>query len=654
MHLNRVHNQSREGGFEDFKPLMGDGGSARKAAFKKLHRHGAGCGKNVRIRRAGYMVRGNSFAGNFHGQRVVVKLNPVKNRTKGVGVGAGSGAANLRAHVNYISRNRAGKEGEKAVLFDAEVSGVDGKDFFELCKNDRHHFRMIISPEHGHDINDFEGYVRQVMGRVERDLGTQLEWVSAVHYDTDDVHAHVIIRGKTDRGQDLVIGRDYISAGMRGRAQEVATELLGERSLDEIQKSMERDVDAFRVTSLDRFIAKQARKVDGRRVVDVRLNNNFGKSAHYEGLIKVRLRYLAGSGLAVESPPGVFALKDGYQETLRQVAERGDVIKKLYGRVDAGLDDIALYSIKAGEGQVVEGRVIDKGLADELSDRKYMVVSDMAEKLHYVPVGENARYDEVGVGSLVRIRAGDQSTGRADHNIDMVARKNDEIYDPDLHMRSIAADQSYIAAEERAGYLKAHTDRLETLEANNIVEPLGGGLYRVPSDVKERGRAVTAEINARQNKRFYPYIDVISADPLPKQVNLVKKTWLDKELYKQAKGKPSFAQYDALTASALEDRKSWLIDQGLGFIQSNGTFGLRDQALFKLSRMEITRAGEMLAKDFGLGYNRKRVLKEETVYQYAGHITLESGAWAVVAEGKSYCLPIWSRAFLRQSSRVSA
>jgi type IV secretory pathway VirD2 relaxase len=98
------------------------------------------------------------------------------------------------------------------------------------------------------------------MGRMESDLGTTLNWIGAVHYDTDDIHAHVIIRGVNERGQDLVIGRDYIASGIRARAQEFATELLGERSLEEIQKSQEKQVEALSVTSLDRFIEKNLKR----------------------------------------------------------------------------------------------------------------------------------------------------------------------------------------------------------------------------------------------------------------------------------------------------------------------------------------------------------------------------------------------------------
>ena len=96
--------------------------------------------------------------------------------------------------------------------------------------------------------------------------------------------------------------------------------------------------------------------------------------------------------MAVGNPPGIYTLKD-VRDVLASIT-RNDVIKKLYERVE-GLDDLEVYSLNAGEGQVIEGRVLDKGPADELSDKKYIVVESLSGGKHYVPVGEAFNYDEV-------------------------------------------------------------------------------------------------------------------------------------------------------------------------------------------------------------------------------------------------------------------
>ena len=615
------------------RPLIVTIESPRKSVFKKLRRHAGAEVKNkgvgTRLKMRDGVVRGNSFAGSFSGQRVVVKINPVQNRTKGVGVGAGSGAKNLYQHVRYISRSGAGKEETQAVLFDRENDGVDGLAFYGLCKDNRHHFRMIISPENGHQIDDFHGYVRGVMGRMESDLGTTLNWISAVHYDTDDIHAHVIIRGVNERGQDLVIGRDYIASGIRARAQELATELLGERSLEEIQKSQEKQVEALSVTSLDRFIEKN---LNDKREVDVRKENNFGKDRFYEGLVKGRLQFLSTTGLATECPPGIYTLRENYMDVLRESSQRQNALNTLYRQnPDMDLEHLSFYSMKADEGEVIHGLVMNKGPVDEITDRKYLVVKDAKENLHYVPFGELKDYDDLRIGALVTVKPGVGSSGKADFNIAQLAKANNGIYDPRHHMAYIEAELSHIEPENREGYLASHAKRLETLAKNGVVKALDDGRYDVPADVVERGEETTRAINAREGKRFYPKLDVLSAKPLDKLVSAEKRTWLDRELYKQSLGKPSLPEYGAELEDSLQKRRDWLVSKDLGFIQSNGEFALRDNALRKLREMELERVGQKLAGQFEAKFENKLVQKDKP-YTYRGYAELESGIWAVVQD----------------------
>ena len=64
-------------------------------------------------------------------------------------------------------------------------------------------------------------------GQMERDLGTRLDWVAVDHWNTDNPHVHILVRGVADDGADLVISRDYISRGLRPRAEDLVTLELG-------------------------------------------------------------------------------------------------------------------------------------------------------------------------------------------------------------------------------------------------------------------------------------------------------------------------------------------------------------------------------------------------------------------------------------------
>ena len=263
--------------------------------------------------------------------------------------------------------------------------------------------------------------------------------------------------------------------------------------------------------------------------------NNFGKSSHYESTLKGRLRYLASTGLAIESPPGVFALKNNYKDILSEIATRHDVLKKLNHRGLNNLQDLQLYSLKSKEAPIIEGRVIDMGLTDELTDRKYLVVESIQGGKHYIPVGEPFYYDQLQKGSLVRIRPFDHSSGRADFNIDLVARQFDGIYDIDKHRAYIEKNQSYIDLDIREAYIQSHIKRIETLESHGVVTHIGSNRYEVPGDVISRGKEISALINEKEKKRFYPKIEILSQESPEKLTQAVKKTWLDQELYKRSK-----------------------------------------------------------------------------------------------------------------------
>ena len=86
------------------------------------------------------------------------------------------------------------------------------------------------------ELADLKTYTRELMADMTRDLGTQLDWVAVEHWNTEHPHVHVLVRGRADDGADLVIGRDYISKGLRARAEQLATLELGPRSEQEIRR----------------------------------------------------------------------------------------------------------------------------------------------------------------------------------------------------------------------------------------------------------------------------------------------------------------------------------------------------------------------------------------------------------------------------------
>jgi len=116
-------------------------------------------------------------------------------------------AASLALHITYLNREGVTRDGSDARMFDARSDDSDAKAFAERCEDDRHHFRFTVSPEDAGQIADLKAFTRELMKTAERDLETHLDWIAVDHWNTDNPHIHILVRGKADDGKDLVISR---------------------------------------------------------------------------------------------------------------------------------------------------------------------------------------------------------------------------------------------------------------------------------------------------------------------------------------------------------------------------------------------------------------------------------------------------------------
>jgi type IV secretory pathway VirD2 relaxase len=136
----------------------------------------------------------------------------------------------LSKHLTYLKRDGVTRDGADARMFDATSDDADAKAFAARYEEDRHHFRFTVSPEDAGQMADLRAFTRELMANAERDLGTRLDWVAVDHWNTDNPHIHVLVRGRAEDGQDLVISHDYTGNGFRGRAAERVTLELEPRS----------------------------------------------------------------------------------------------------------------------------------------------------------------------------------------------------------------------------------------------------------------------------------------------------------------------------------------------------------------------------------------------------------------------------------------
>ena len=303
-------------------------------------------------------------------QRVIVKALISKH----AGKAAARGLA-LAAHVAYLGRSGAGAEGAKPDFFDRAEDQVEGAVATAGWGQDRHHFRFIISPEHGDRIADLRRYTREVMKRVADDLGQpQLDWIGTCHFDTDQPHAHVLIRGKRASGKDLVIPRDYVAYGFRARAQEVAHELLGDLSRADAERRVWRETQADRFTGFDRRLLQAA---DADRLID----DGVGVNDAWAALTRGRLRHLEAMGLATREGRR-YRLDPEMEPRLRALQLRQDVIRTLHQRRLEGGRQVRELGAKA-----VRGKVVGRGHHDELGGVPWVLVRDREGVEHYARLG---------------------------------------------------------------------------------------------------------------------------------------------------------------------------------------------------------------------------------------------------------------------------
>jgi len=370
------------------------GNSFRSSQGRSRSRFGRG-------RRAAVSIRLRSNA-----RRVVTKARVVRHQ------GTRFRSAPLPKHIAYLKRDGVTGDGLPARMFDATGDEADEGAFAERCKDDRHHFRLIVSPEDAAEIGDLKTFTRELVADMERDLGTRLDWVAVDHWNTDNPHVHLLIRGRADDGEDLVISREYISRGIRDRAAERITLEFGPRTEQQIQTALEREVDAERWTSLDRALRDISDESGG--VADLRPGPN-AEDPELRRLLLGRAAKLERLGLADPLGPGCWILKPSLDGTLRQLGIRGDIIKTMHQAMsqDGSEPDLSRFALHGEEpADPVLGKLVQRGLDDELKGTAYVVVAGVDGRTHHLRFGDLEFTGDAAPGAIVEARAYDDPNGR--------------------------------------------------------------------------------------------------------------------------------------------------------------------------------------------------------------------------------------------------
>lgn len=330
----------------------------------------------------------------FH-QRCAVRVMYAANKTDG----------QWKAHGRYIARESAGGAALGRGPIDrenAENRPLDPARELERWQHegDPRLWKLIVSPEFGERV-DLARLTRELMERMEGDLGTRLEWVAVTHFNTEHPHVHVAVRGIREDRSALELSRDYVRHGIRGIAEDLCTRQLGHRSQLDAEAAERREVQERRFTSLDRAISRagladsEADNATAGHFVVRRIDPTSVRAR--EQHVDARLIVLQEMGLAEPSGLREWLVRRDFETVLKAMQRANDRQKMLASHGTLLSDErLPLVVTDMRKVKVLEGRVLGHGEEEvgRAAGRHYLLLEGTDAKVHliyYTPEMEKAR-----------------------------------------------------------------------------------------------------------------------------------------------------------------------------------------------------------------------------------------------------------------------
>ena len=598
--------------------ILAPNGTGRFVSFAgRVRRAAQGASRSSR----GRSKQKRSVSEQDFSRRVIVKVNLVK-------MGA-YGKDAQRHHLDYIQRDSAAREGEKGLLYNRDEIFLESDEFHERGLGDRHQFRVIVSPEDGKEIGDLRSYTRNVMAQMERDLETKLDWVAANHYDTANPHSHIVIRGVRDTGSVLIIPRDYISHSMREAAEDIATLELGPTTQIDVAKKLALSVRHDRFTSIDSDLLAKAQD----QIVDLSKLPQDGSdwSQRFE---KWRVKYLSSMGLAKKTGFGRWRLEDNLERTLRRMGERGDILKAYHralasSKLERRLDSEPIYDPLAKGARPITGKVIERGIFDDVKDRSFLVLDTLQGEALFVETGRETNLSEIDRGMVVSAGPQTYEAKPSDYTIADIASQRGGIYSPSFHeLKDPGASEDFI---------KAHVRRLEAMRRKGHAERNSDGSWKVPKDYLKR--AVKYEKSRGYGNPVK--LEIRSRLPLAELTKTMGRTWLDIELMRNP-ASDALSGFGKEVEALKAQRHKFLLSQKL----IKKTSGVTHRTLEELEKRDLEAAGKALSKTLGKSYQAAPDSGRLTgIYRQV--IDRPSGKYAVIEKSKEFTLVPWRSAMDR-------
>lgn len=580
-------------------------------------------------------------AGRFRARRVVVKARVVRLNPQQRGARTPKTRETMSrtadSHLRYLERDGVTHDGERGKAYSAFENEADGKAFVERGREDRHQFRFIVAPEDATEMADLRSFTRDLMRQMEQDLATRLDWIAVDHHNTGHSHTHIIVRGVLDDGRILNIAGDYIAHGVRHRASELVTLELGHQSEIELQAKLQNEVEAERLTRLDKMLLSEQRE---QRVIDLRP----GEGATWlvrenRNLMIGRVKHLERYGLATEAEPGIWTVSERAEQVLKDLDHRTEVINTIQRALtknglaeERGVGQFALHG--EGSGQKIVGRVLAKGLAgDEMGERVHLIVDGIDGRVHHIEFKDPSRIEEVGRDMIVEAAPVISGPRAADRNIAANAAEDDGAYRPSRHLERVR-DSFERQGKDAEAFIRSHVRRLEALRRAGHVERIDADHWKVPKDIVERGQVYDLSQGGDGLR-----VRTVSPLNLEKQIGSLGATWLDRELTVRERMAIADNGFGRQVNNALSRRAQRLVEMGHATAK-DGSIHIPTSTVATLQRQEVERVGQQMARERGLTYMPANA-GEYVSGRLAGIASLVSGRFAMIDNGLGFQLVPW-------------
>ncbi|UHD47927.1 DUF3363 domain-containing protein [Aureimonas altamirensis] len=349
-------------------------------------------------------------------------------------------------------------------------------------------------------------------------------------------------------------------------------------------------------------------------------------------------------GLATEHAPGVWELSERMELTLRDMGERGDIIRNMHKALgpQGGERDPMSFQIHDGAPETpIVGRVVDKYLTDEIGENLTLVVDGIDGRTHHVPGIDPARVEDARIGSVIEIGLADTAQRPSDRAIAAIAE--DGVYRPSRHLEQAKFD-GRVPGGDYEGLVDAHVRRLEALRRAGITERIDADQWRIPEDFESRAAAYDAGRNPQASIR------VISTFNLESQIGSDGATWLDRRLVTPDASELAPVGFGQQVRDAMDQRCEHHIEQGDATRQQDGRVFYRRNLLATLRDREVASVGAEMAKAKSLPF-RAAGDGESVSGKFTGTVQLSSGKFAVVEQSHEFTLVPWRPVIDRQLGR---